>query len=56
MRTVQIYHADAAVITYLVLLLGGMEAYFDPKKRQAVRIDQPKKMKNSEEVKLPPYP
>ena len=37
------------------LLGGGLEAYFDPKKRQAIRIDQPKKIKNYEKVKLPPY-
>ena len=40
----------------VILLGGGLEAYFDPKKRQAIRIDQPKKMKTWEKVKLPTYP
>ena len=41
-----------------MLLLGvGLEACFDPKKRQAIRNDQPKKIKKkSEKVKLPTYP
>ena len=39
-----------------VLQLGvGLEACFDPKTRQAIRNDQPKK-KKSEKVKLPTYP
>ena len=35
---------------------GGWEACFDPKKRQAIRTDQPKKIQNSDKVKLPSYP
>ena len=33
----------------------GLEVCFDPKKRQAIRIDQPKK-KKLVKVKLPPKP
>ena len=46
-----------SIPNYFVTQLGvGLEACFGPNKRQAIRTDQPKNIKNSEKVKLPPYP